>query len=127
MSEKVKATAQALVENCKAGESTKGLDIYYADDAVSIEAGSMDGGPREFNGLPAIKAKHDHWNSTMDVHEMQVEGPFMHGEDRFSVVFKMDATDTSTNQRWKMQEVGVYHCNDQGQIIHEEFYMPIMG
>lgn len=123
MSNKINATAQKLVDHCRKGTETQGLDDYYASDAVSAEAMAMPGeASNEVQGVAAIKAKHEWWNSNFDVHETNVTGPYMHGGDRFSVIFEMDVTNKAENSRSQMTEVAIYHCNDEGKITREEFF-----
>ena len=57
----------------------------------------------------------------MEVHESSTEGPFLHGSDRFAVVFAMDATERESGQRMQMTEVGVYTVSG-GKITREEFF-----
>jgi ketosteroid isomerase-like protein len=47
--------------------------------------------------------------------------PFLHGDDRFAVIFDIDATEKATGQRMPMREVAVYHVAD-GRIVREEFF-----
>jgi hypothetical protein len=72
--------------------------------------------------VEAIKRKHDWWDSAMEVHEERIEGPYMHGEDRFAVIFGFDATSRETGVRTQMQEVGVYTVDRDGRIVREEFF-----
>ena len=117
----LKDIAAALVDGCRTGREGENLDKLYAPDAVSVEAADFSGDGRETAGLDRIKAKHDWWNANYDVHEATAEGPFLHGSDRFAVIFGIDATLKSTGERTRMREVGVYHVAD-GRIVREEFY-----
>ena len=74
----------------------------------------------EATGLAAIQAKGEWWYNAHEVHEMKAEGPFVHGDDRFSVIFDMDVTNKESGQRTQMREVGTYYVND-GKITREEF------
>ena len=128
MSDAVRTTAQKLVDNCREGNAAAGLDDYYAADAISVEAAAGPGADsRETPGLEGIKGKHEWWNSNFEVHSATVDGPFMHGDDRFSVIFELDATNKMDNTRSQMKEVAVYHCNPQGQIVREEFFYNMGG
>ena len=123
INQKVKATAHKLVRYCCEGRETEGLEAFYAPDAISVEAMPMPGEEsNEMKGVDAIKAKHEWWRSNFEVHDASVSHPFMHGNDRFSVIFEMDVTNRMDGTRTKMTEVGVYHCNPEGQIIREEFF-----
>jgi ketosteroid isomerase-like protein len=112
--------ANELVAGCRENRTRENLDRLYAPDAVSVEAMDMGGG-RETHGLDGIHGKHDWWDGAFTTHALTVEGPFVHGDDRFSVVFGMDTTDKATGQRSQGREVAVYHVKG-GKIIREEFF-----
>lgn len=120
--ETLRATADALVAHCRDHTEYEGLKTLYDPAAVSVESTAMPGGDREARGIDAIKAKHDWWNAEMEMHSGAVDGPFLHGDDRFAVIFEMDATEKSTGKRHAMKEVGVYTVNDAGKIVREEFF-----
>jgi ketosteroid isomerase-like protein len=117
----LKEIAEALVDGCKTGKEAENLHRLYARDAVSAEAADHSGQGRETAGLDGIKGKHDWWDANFDVHESKVEGPFLHGDDRFAVIFEIDATERASGQRMPMREVAVYHVAD-GRIVREEFF-----
>jgi ketosteroid isomerase-like protein len=112
--------ANELVAGCREDRARQNLDRLYAPDAVSVEAMDMGDG-RETHGVAGIKGKHDWWESTFTTHGATVEGPFLHGDDRFSVIFGMDTTNKATGERSQGREVGVYHVQN-GKITREEFY-----
>ncbi len=119
----LKGTARRLVEHCRAHTERLGLKELYAPDAVSVKAMPMPGsGSAETHGIAALEGKHDWWEETMEVHSATADGPFIHGDDRFAVIFGFDATDRSTGARSSSQEVGIYTVNAAGKIIREEFY-----
>jgi hypothetical protein len=120
--ETLKATAEKLVANCREGREMQGLDELYDPSAVSVEAMPMPGGSAESAGLAAIKAKHDWWNANFEVTGGKVEGPYVHGADRFAVIFSMDTRNKATGEASSMQEVAIYTVNDAGRIVREEFY-----
>lgn len=109
-----------LVELCQKGENVKAVDQLYAQDAESLEAVSMPGMPDKVRGIEAIRRKNKEWEAGMEVHSMEVEGPFPFG-DRFAVVYKIDASDKKTKERMKMEEVALYTVRS-GKIIREEFF-----
>jgi hypothetical protein len=119
--DKLKEIADHLVAECNAGRDEGLLKTHYASKAVSVEASPMPDGSRESEGVKAIQAKGDWWRSAHTVHKVKVEGPFLHGEDRFAVIFDMDVTQKSTKQRMKMREVGLYTVA-RGKIVREEFF-----
>jgi ketosteroid isomerase-like protein len=117
----LKEIAEALVDGCRTGKERENLDRLYHPDAVSVEAADYTGQGRETAGLDGIRGKHDWWDGAMEVHSAEVEGPFLHGDDRFAVIFDIDATDRTSGQRMPMREVAVYHVAD-GRIVREEFF-----
>ncbi len=122
MSDTLKAIADALVAHCRNGTEAEGLATLYAPDAVSVEAMPMPGtDSAEAHGVDAIKAKHAWWESAMETHSATTSDAFLHGDDRFAVIFEVDATTRATGERQAMKEVGVYTVKD-GKIVREEFY-----
>jgi ketosteroid isomerase-like protein len=116
----LKEIAHALVAGCNAGHAKANLRVLYAPDAQSVEAADMGGGTTT-TGIAGIEGKHDWWEGAHEIHKSTAEGPFLHGTDRFSVIFDMDVTNKETGQRVAMKEVGVYHVAD-GKIVREEFF-----
>ncbi len=111
-----------LVEMCNEGRDTDCLNELYAPDAVSAEAVAMPGADSaEAVGLEAIRGKHDWWYSAHEVHSSKAEGPFVHGDNQFSVIFDMDVTNRESGSRMQMREVATYFVNEQGQIHREQF------
>ncbi|MEO0363498.1 MAG: SnoaL-like domain-containing protein, partial [Pseudomonadota bacterium] len=68
------------------------------------------------------RGKHAWWDGAMEVHDAKVEGPFLHGDDRFGMIFEMDVTEKSSGQRSQMKELGVYTVDGEGKIVREEFF-----
>ena len=81
-----------------------------------------DGTDPESKGVEAIKGKHAWWAENFEVHDAAVDGPYVHGDDRFAVIFEIDATHKASSQRNRMKEVAIYTTNPAGQIVREEFY-----
>lgn len=120
--EALKTVADALVGHCRSGTEDEALKTLYAPDAVSVEASDMAGsGSREAAGMEAINGKHAWWAANFEVHGGDVTGPFLHGDDRFAVIFKIDATHKESGKREEMSEVAIYTVAD-GKIVREEFY-----
>ncbi len=118
---------QALVEHCSNQNEQTLQDNYYAQDAVSVEAVAMPDGNAEAVGLAAIKAKNEWWYGAHELHSSKVEGPFVHGDDRFSVIFDIDVTQKESGQRMQMREIATYYVNQEGKITREEFAYPVEG
>ena len=116
----LKEIADALVAGCREDRARANLARLYAPDAVSVEAMDMGGG-RETQGLAGIDGKHDWWEVNFIVHGLTVEGPFLHGEDRFAVIFDMDTENKTSGERHQEREVAIYHVKDE-KIVREEFF-----
>jgi len=118
----LKDIADKLVAHCNADTNDEGLDTLYADTAVSIEASpNPETGSAITNGLDAIRKKHEWWNENFEVHSHHADGPYLHGSDRFAVIFEFETTQKQTGERWKMKKVGIYTVAG-GKIVKEEFY-----
>ncbi|MEL7481020.1 MAG: SnoaL-like domain-containing protein [Pseudomonadota bacterium] len=119
---------QKLVDYCNAGQEAECLNQLYSEEAVSVEAMPMPGQTSaEAPGLEAIRGKHDWWNGAHEIHSSKAEGPYVHGDDRFSVIFDMDVTNRESGERTQMRDIGTYFVNDAGKIVREEFAYPIEG
>ena len=112
--------AHELVAGCREGRAAANLDALYAPDAVSVEAADMGHG-RETHGLAGIRGKHDWWETTQIVHSATADGPFLHGDTSFAVIFTADSEDKTSGVRTQMHEVAVYHVAG-GRIVREEFF-----
>ena len=116
----IKEIAHALVTGCREGRAKQNLDLLYAPEAVSVEAADRGEG-RETHGLAGIHGKHDWWEANQIVHSSTVEGPFLHGDASFAVIFEVDAEDKASGRRDKFREVAIYHVAG-GKITREEFF-----
>jgi hypothetical protein len=109
--------AQGLVSLCQNGQFAEAITQYYADEIVSVEPM---GEKPESRGLAAVQAKAQWWYDNMEVHSVEVKGPYVNGSE-FVVGFKLDVTDKNSGKRTVMDEVGVYTvANDK--IVHERFF-----
>ena len=111
--------ARKVVELCRKQAWREAIDTLYAEDIVSVEARSMDGGAPETHGIEGVRKKTDWWAQQMEVHRMKVGGPFV-AHDHFVVQYDVDVTDKESKKRFQMSEVGVYTVKD-GKIVREEF------
>lgn len=112
--------AHELVAGCREGRARENLHKLYAADAVSVEAADMGNG-REAHGLAAIDGKHAWWEANHTMTGGKVDGPFLHGDDRFAVIFLAEGTSNADGKAFSMSEVAVYHAKD-GKIVREEFF-----
>ncbi|SCZ63465.1 Ketosteroid isomerase-related protein [Epibacterium ulvae] len=117
----LKEIADKLVAGCREGQEKENLSVLYAADAVSVEAADTQGMGREVTGIDAIRGKHEWWESAFEVSEHSLEGPFLHGDDRFGVIFAVKGKEKSTGQDFDMREVAIYHVAN-GKIVREEFF-----
>lgn len=113
--------ANALVDHCRNETEAEGLNTLYADDAVSVEALPMGEMGPETAGLDGIRGKHAWWEEQNETKTHSVTGPFLHGNDRFSLIFDAEITEKATGNTVQMKEVAVYTVAN-GKIVREEFY-----
>ncbi|GAB5449087.1 SnoaL-like domain-containing protein [Gymnodinialimonas sp.] len=117
----LKTLAETLVTACRTQGEAALLENHYHPDVVSVEAADYSGMGRETKGVEGIRGKHAWWNETFEVHGGDVQGPYLHGEDRFAVVFSIECTENATGERMDMTEVAIYTAAD-GKIVREEFF-----
>lgn len=117
--------AQALYAHCENQTEAQCLDELYAPDAVSVEPMAPEGMDPFSSGVEAIKAKHDWWASSFEVHGVQMEGPYING-DKFTIIFELDSTEKASGNRWKGKEIALYEV-ENGKIAKETFMMMPMG
>jgi len=121
---KLQEIANELCSGCREGRERQNLDKLYAENAVSIEAAAMPGMESvETHGVKAIHGKHEWWENANEVHSQKIEGPFFHGDNKFSAIFELDVTDKQSNQRMQMREIALYTV-ENGKISRVEFFYP---
>jgi hypothetical protein len=113
----VKDVAEDLVALCRDGKFAEVGEKYWADDVRSVEAM---GDNAEVRGKDAARGKGQWWSNPHDVHGVEVEGPFVNG-DQFVVRFKMDVTIKESGQRTAMDEMAVYTIAGD-KIVEERFF-----
>lgn len=116
----VMAVGKKLVDYCRKQQNDKAVDELYSPDIVSIEAQAMGNMPLEVHGLEAIHKKNEEWVKSMDVHSVEVNGPYPNG-DTFAIMYKFDATNKKDGKRMKGEEICLYTVKD-GKIVKEEFF-----
>ena len=113
---------QQLAEACRNRTDKDFRAQMYAADCVSAEAAPMPGmDSNEAVGLEAIEGKNDWWNGAHELHEMKIQGPFVHGDSKISFLFEIDVTEKASGERTQMKEVAQYFVNQDGKIEREEF------
>jgi ketosteroid isomerase-like protein len=110
-----------LVALCQQGKNLEAIEQLYAPNVVSVEAAAAPGFDQVVAGKEAVLAKSKFWSENTEVHSAETVGPFPHGDDRFAVIFRIDATMKPTGQRQKLEEIAVYQLKDD-KIVREEFY-----
>lgn len=110
--------AEDVVALSKAGNLDAIGKKYWAEDVVSCE--DMEGPMARLEGRAAVAAKNDWWNSAHEVHSVETNGPFVHG-DQFAIRWKMDVTQKDSGNRITMDEVALYTIKD-GKIVEERFF-----
>lgn len=119
---------QKLVDLVRQGRNLDAIATLYSPDVVSVEAFEMAGFPRVQHGIEAIRGKNQWWLSNHELHSQKVEGPMLHGDDRFAVIFDIDVTPKAgpmVGKRIQMREIGIYTVQNH-KIIREEFYYGMM-
>ncbi|MEO1106503.1 MAG: nuclear transport factor 2 family protein [Pseudomonadota bacterium] len=117
----LKDIADELVAGCRENRAKENLTKLYAPDAESVEAQDMQGMGRETQGLDGIGGKHDWWENAHEASGASVSDPFLHGEDRFAVIFEVQGKVKETGESFDMREVANYHVAN-GKIVREEFF-----
>lgn len=109
-----------LVDLCREGKNLEAIETLYSPDIVSVEPAAMHNMPAEISGIQAVLGKSKWWIENHEIHAAHCDGPFPHGE-RFIVRFSYDVTSKPMNQRFKMDEMGLYTVQN-GKIVREEFF-----
>ena len=109
--------ARDLVAMCKAGQFRESGLKYWADNVVSIEPR---GDNAEMKGKDGVLGKTDWWEGAHDVHNVVVEGPYVHG-NQFIVRFKIDMTVKASGERMQLDETGLYTVRN-GKVSEERFF-----
>jgi SnoaL-like domain len=110
--------AKAFTDMCAKGELEAAGKKFWSDDVVSREP--MTGDMAELKGRKAVEGKTQWWNANHEVHDLKVEGPYVHG-DQFVVRFKLDVTPKG-QKRVHLDEVGLYTVRNS-RIVEESFFM----
>ena len=109
--------AKAFTALCAQGEFDKAGHTFWSEDVVSCEP--MEGPMARVQGRQAVEAKGAWWYANNEVHSVNVEGPYVHG-DQFTVRFTMDVTPKGQS-RITMDGHGLYSVRD-GKIVEERFF-----
>ena len=113
----IQDVAEGLVSLCREGKFDEASETYYSNDIVSIEP---QGDPREVRGMDAIRGKIEWWNTTFELKNPQVDGPWIN-EPYFAVKFVIDATVRKTGETTTMSEIAIYKVEND-KIVEERFF-----
>ena len=116
-----KSAAKRLVDLYRRAQYLAPIDELYADDVVSIEAEAPPDGERQAQGKAVVRARHEAWLQRVDIHDAVIEGPYLHGDDRFAVRMRFDVTRRKDERRLILDEVALYQVRDD-RIAREEFF-----
>jgi hypothetical protein len=111
--------ATRVTELLRAGNTALVEQEWLAPGIESVEG---HGASLAWSGKPAVLAKYRAWEADHDILSMGVEGPWV-GATGFALRYKVDATQKSTGQNMKMEEIAVYTVRN-GKIVREEFHFP---
>ncbi len=114
--------AQAFTDLCKQGQFEEAGRLYWSDDIVSMEP--MPGDMAVLKGRAAVEAKGAWWYANHEIHNVKVEGPYVHGQ-QFVVRFTLDVTPKG-GARQTTDEVGLYTVQG-GKILEERFFFGSTG
>lgn len=109
--------AQAVVALLRDGAAHEVEEKWLARGIESVEGA---GASVAWKGKKAVLAKYRGWEADHEIHEMQVDGPWV-GATGFALQYRIDVTQKSTGQRSQMEEIAVYTVKD-GKIVREEFH-----
>lgn len=91
---------------------------WAAPDVVRVAPLENAGKHVELRGLAEITANAERLNRDVEIHAVDVDGPYVHG-DRFAVRFSFDETHTPTGHRATRTKTSLYTVTD-GVITREE-------
>jgi ketosteroid isomerase-like protein len=113
----IQEIANTFTDLCKAGRFDEAGEQFWADCVVSLEA--AEGDMARVEGLEGVQAKGAWWYANHEIHSVEVEGPYVHG-NQLIVRFTMEVTPKG-GERMSMDEMGVYTVQD-GKVVEERFF-----
>jgi hypothetical protein len=114
----IKEIADDIAALNRARKFDEAGEKYWSDDVVSLEA--QEGPYAVCRGIEEVRAKGAWFESVAEVHGMEVEGPFING-DQFILRFLMDFTRKDIDTRITMAEMGLFTVRD-GKVIEERYF-----
>jgi ketosteroid isomerase-like protein len=118
--------ARAYVSAFRVGRMAEALELV-SPDLVRVAPLESGGKRVELHGLEAVMANGERLNADLEIHAVEVDGPFVDG-DRFVVRFTFDETRKSTGERMTNAKMCLYWVSE-GRIVREEVYYfdPVPG
>lgn len=104
----------AMVE---AGQMDEAAATFWHDDVETFEA--MPGEMSHTKGRAEGRAKAEWWYANHEVHGMESDGPYVHG-DHFLIRMMIDVTPKDA-ERMQMTEVVQYKVAD-GKVVEEKYF-----
>lgn len=114
--------AQAVAALLRAGKAHEVEAKWLAPGIESVEGV---GASMAWTGKKAVLAKYRAWEADHEIHDMQIEGPWV-GATGFALRYRIDVTQKSTGQRSSMEEIAVYTVRN-GKVAREEFHFGVGG
>ncbi|QMW24644.1 nuclear transport factor 2 family protein [Sandaracinobacteroides saxicola] len=115
--EDARALAETFTALLREGKFMEAAEAHWDEDLVTLEA--MDGPMAFVEGREENLNKMRWWNENHTVHGIEVEGPFVNG-DQFIVRLAVDVT-PKDGERTTMTENVVYTVED-GRIVEERYF-----
>lgn len=105
-----------------AGDMGGAAQKYWSPEIATYEAMSSPGMPGEFDethGVEEAMKKVQWWEENNEVHGLQSDGPYVHG-DTFLIRMSIDVTPKG-GTRMQMSEVVAYRVAD-GKVVEERYF-----
>ena len=116
--------AHELVSLCRAGRNLDAISKLYSTKIVSIEAVGSETMPAEMTGIDAVRRKNEWWYENHEIHDVEVNGPFVNHQ--FAVQYDFETTFKPTGKWSRMSEMALYTAQD-GKIVREQFFYNAPG
>jgi ketosteroid isomerase-like protein len=113
----IRELAEDFAELCADGRAEEAAEKYWADNIATYEA--MPGEYAETHGRAETMAKAKWWFENHEVHEMEVEGPWING-DQFMLYWEIEVTPKG-GERMEMEELVLYTVKD-GKVVEERYF-----
>lgn len=113
----IRELAEDFTRLCAEGRDEEAVATYWSDDIRTFEAAP--GELAETHGRAATLAKAQWWFDNHEIHEVELEGPWVHG-NQFAVKWEIDVTPKG-GERMQMEEIVLYTVED-GRIVEERYF-----